>query len=213
MKFFICFMLALISFTAHAEILSLENSGDKLEDVTLAKKGTVKIEDTVPVTRLGYGLRKKKIAFISVKVYVAQLFGSDENSYARSENKALSSLAAMKASAIQMNFLHDVSAEKLSSAFQESFEERGLDKDPSVIKFLAAVKSSGDVADGEIIRIAAEKLNDGKEEIAYEDPKGKVTKVAGSAGFIQNVYSLWLGKTDEGALEDLREALVSGSWK
>ncbi len=209
--FFVLFLF--LSTAAYADVLSLEAGAEKLADVPLAKKGTVKVEGSVPVARLGYGLRKKKVAFISVKVYVAQLFGSDEKSYARSEDKALASLAAMKASAIQMNFLHDVSADKLSSAFEDSFEERGLDKDPAISKFLEAVKSSGDVADGEIIRIAAQKLADGKEEVAYEDPKGKVTTVTGASGFIQNVFSLWLGKTDEGTLEDLRAALISGKWE
>ena len=70
--------VAMLSTSAFAGILKT-TAGDKaIEGVQIAKEGTVSIGgQDLPVSIIGAGLRKKKVAIMQVKVYVAELLSSD----------------------------------------------------------------------------------------------------------------------------------------
>jgi hypothetical protein len=108
-----------------------------------------------------------------------------------------------------MTFLRDVSAKQVEGAFREGFEENGVSlKDPAIGRFLEAVKAGSGAPEGKTLLVAAEREKD-SEKVTYEDAEGKATTVDGGAGFIRNVFSLWLGKATDSGLESFQEEVLS----
>jgi hypothetical protein len=187
-------------------VLQTVPSGKKLEGVKLASSATFQKKTLQPV---GAGLRYKKVLFIKAKVYVGQIFSDHPEAFVRKQEGALSSLEKSSALAVQMTFLRDVSAKQVEGAFREGFEENGVSlKDPAIGRFLEAVKAGSGAPEGKTLLVAAEREKD-SEKVTYEDAEGKATTVDGGAGFIRNVFSLWLGKATDSGLESFQEEVLS----
>lgn len=208
-------LVAMLTLAAQSEaaVLKLDAGDKQIENVNIAKSGEATVEGRKSaLTAIGAGLRKKKVAIVKVNVYVAQLLGSDAAKFKRDMNKALESIDAMKAVAIQMNFLRTVDAETVEKSYMDSLEKNNVNlAAPAIRAFLNAVKNGGEAVDGKTLVILGEKLADGAEAVTYENTKGDAVTVRGEAGFVKAIFSIWLGNTTDAQLEDLKKSIVEGN--
>ncbi|MCC6276454.1 MAG: chalcone isomerase family protein [Oligoflexia bacterium] len=205
----------LLASQAQASVIELTKTGKDLDGVALSSKAIVKIDGReTSLTTIGAGLRSKKISFAlpSVKVYVAQLFLSQPESFVRLEDQALSSANKSTVFAIQLSFLRAVEAEKVMVAFRDSLKANAVDfSKGEVAEFLRAVEKGGEAQSGKNLVIVGERLSDGTEVIHYETTGEKLYSVVGAPGFMNKILSIWLGVPADGGLKDLRKALVGGA--
>ncbi|MNL86058.1 hypothetical protein D3C87_2146140 [compost metagenome] len=52
------------------------------------------------------------------------------------------------------------------------------------------------------------KLPDGSERVSYETTSGQVTDIKGSDGFIEKVFSIWLGKPADDGVAQLKKSIL-----
>lgn len=196
-----------LAFSSHAGLLLAEPGGKEIEKVKIAQSAQAKVGDRAySLQFVGAALRWKKVAFFKADVYVGQFFVSDAAKF----NKAapMDSLANLKAVAISLSFLRDVEAKKILSAFEDGFTENKISlEDPSIKAFLEAVKAGPEAKKNSTLTVLGEKM-DQKEIITFEDAQGKTTSISGPAGFLKNVFSLWLGKMPDSGLEEFQKALL-----
>lgn len=204
--------LIAVSSSAFAGILSTTPGSRTIEDVKIAQEGKVTIENQdIPVSIIGAGLRKKKVAIAQVKVYIAELLSSDASKFVRTESEALASLDQSRTIALRMNFVRGVDAATVQTSFSEGFAANSISvADSSVSAFLSAVRNGGDAVSGKALTVVAQKNADKSETIYYEDSNGKVTSIQGAEGFSKKVLSLWLGKGADAGVDALRQQIISG---
>lgn len=192
--------------TSYAELISSQLSDKKIADIGIAKSAEVSHGDNkAAVTLVGAGLRSKKVVFVNVKVYVGQFFVAHPESFNKSQ--ALDSASSQSALAMQMTFLRDVESEKVMTSFEDSFKANGIDlKDETVAKILSAVRSGGDVKTGKKISLAAFK-KEKTDLVLIETPNGQITEISGE-GLTRKVLSLWLGKTTDSGVEDMKKEIL-----
>lgn len=202
----------LLAVSAQASILKTENGDKKVENVTVAKAGTVNTDGKdVAVGVIGAGLRTKKVLIANVKVYVAELLSSDSSKFVRNDAEALKSLELSTTIALRLNFVRSVEAEKVQVSFRDALTANSVDlKDPAIDAFLKAVSAGGEATEGKALTIVTQKSADGSEAVFYEDTAGKVTKVPGNKGLSRNIMSIWLGNPADGGIEKLKEQLIKG---
>ena len=203
----------LSSSLATASILKVESSDQKLENLLLAKSATLQMEGkSTPLVALGSGLRQKKVIFVHVKVYVAELFAAAGTNFVRTESEALNSLDQANTSAIRLTFLRSVDAEKVEGSFKEALSANKVDiKDPAIESFLKAVHASGEAHEGKSLLLAIQKNSDGSETLVFEDTNEKVEKINGTKGLGKNILSIWLGQSVDDGIAKLKESLLKGN--
>ncbi|KHD87053.1 MAG: hypothetical protein OM95_16465 [Bdellovibrio sp. ArHS] len=200
----------LLSVNASAALLTPASGGDKLEKVTLAPSASVQVEgESVTLTSIGAGLRAKKVVFVNVKVYVGQLYVSSPATFKKSDSEALTSLKEQKAVAIQLHFLRDVDAENVQKSFKEALTANKINtQEASIQQFLDTVAKGGEAKEGKALSIVGSHLKDGSESIIYETTAGNVTEVKGPAGFIEKIFSIWLGKPADDGVAQLKKSIL-----
>lgn len=206
------FICCLLGSGAQAGILTLDPSGKSIDGIPIDKDASVSVADRrFELTTVGAGLRSKKVAIISVKVYVAELMVSDPSQFVRTEDGALGSLAGMSEVAIRLGFVRTVDAQTVQSSFQDALAANQIDlTTPQMQAVLNAVAAGGDATEGSAMTLVGERLPDGSEVLTYEDPTGKVTSVSGPAGFVKQIFSIWLGAPSDSGVETLKKALIAG---
>lgn len=108
-----------------------------------------------------------------------------------------------------MIFQRDVDTEKIQSSFKEALLTNNVDlKKSEIQKFLEAVKNGGEVKEGKSLTILGTKKADGSETLAYEDSNLKITTIVGGAGFIRDIFSIWLGKASDAGIEKLKAEIL-----
>ncbi|WP_373999573.1 chalcone isomerase family protein [Bdellovibrio bacteriovorus] len=200
----------LLSVNASAALLTPANGGEKLEKVTLAPSATTQVDgETVTLTSVGAGLRAKKVVFVNVKVYVGQLYVASLETFKKSENEALSSLKNQKAVAVQLHFLRDVDAENVQKSFKEALAANKINtQEAPVQQFLDTVAKGGEAKEGKALSIVGAHLKDGSEAIIYETTGGNVTEIKGPAGFIEKIFSIWLGESSDEGVAQLKRSML-----
>ena len=203
-------LVLLFSLGAQAALLTTEGAGEKIEKAQLAKTATTKVgEETLNLAAAGAGLRAKKVVFVNVKVYAAQLFVSDITKFKYSESEALGSLKDQAAVAIQMHFLRSVDAENVHKSFKEALKANSVNAEGAEVKqFLDAVAQGGEAKEGKALTIVGTRAKDGAETISYETTSGKVTQVTGKPGLIQDIFSIWLGKPADDGVASLKKSIT-----
>ncbi len=198
--------------SASASVLSLSPGDHSIEGVAIAKAATSTIKDRQnQLGLLGAGLRSKRVAIVNVKVYVAQLFSSDPNSFTRTLDGALNSLDQVHTVALLMTFVRDVEAVKVQTAFADALVANHVDvNNPQVKAFLDAVKSGGDALKSKNLTVVCEKLSDGTEVVTYENNHDQSVSIAGPSGFSHAILSIWLGVPADTGVADLKKALIGG---
>lgn len=157
----------------------------------------------------GKGLRAKKVTFISVKVYDAHLYLADGASFDRTEAGALNSLDTQKQLAMVLKFRREVDAKRVIDSFKEALAANSVKLDsPGIKEFLKAVEVGGPALEGKTLAIVGVRDGAGGETLIYENAKGEAATIKGSTGLIKQVMSIWLGKTSESTMEDLKASLL-----
>jgi hypothetical protein len=208
--FALIFLGLFYSFTSSASLLIPEGPTENFEKVRLSPFATVDIQnEKIRLTALGAGLRSKKIAFINIRVYVAQFLASSPEKIKRSDSEALSSLKEQKAVAIQLHFLRDVEMDKVLKSFKEAMAVNHIDsEEPNLKGILNAIKSEGEVKDGQTLTLVGSHLGGGSEMITIESGAGKVTEFKGAPGLIEKVFSIWLGQPSDDGVAQLKRKLL-----
>lgn len=198
----------LLSLNASAALLTTESSGNKLEKANLSSSANYTLEnESLKLSEVGAGLRAKKVVFVNIKVYVGELFVSDITKFKK--DAPLPSIKDQKAMAIQLHFLRSVDAENVQKSFKEALKANDVNLDDASIKqFLDAVVKGGEAQDGKTLTIAGSKLKDGSEQISYETTSGAVTDIKGTAGFVEKVFSIWLGKSADDGVAHLKKSIL-----
>ncbi len=219
----IMFFLSLIflAVSSWGALLSLEGTGPVVEKISLPASAQVKlgeklaektgkktVEETVKLSSVGAGLRSKKVVFVNVRVYVAQLFVASPETFKKNDAEALASVKDQKAIAIQLHFLRNVDGENVEKSFREALKVNDIQDDASVSQFLEAVVKGGEAKEGKVLSILGVKSADGVETITYETTSGAVSEIKGSAGFIEKVFSIWLGKSSDDGVASLKKAML-----
>ncbi|QDK37600.1 chalcone isomerase family protein [Bdellovibrio sp. NC01] len=211
MKHFTTVMLGLVfSINSYAALLTNEGSKGKLEGVSLSSTSSATVEgEAVKLSQIGAGLRSKKVAFMNFKVYVGELFVSSPEKFKKSESEALASLKEQKAVAVQLHFLRSVGGEDVQKSFKEALKVNGVNLDDSSVKqFLDSVTKGGEAKEGKTLTILGSKLKDGSEEVIYETTSGNVSSIKGPAGFVQQIFSIWLGKPADDGVGNLKASIL-----
>lgn len=208
MKHLCSFLItAFFSLSASAQILKTQNGSQALEGVPLAASAVT--DKGAKLAFAGAGLRAKKVVMVNVNVYVAQLFAANLTSLKKTESEILNSLTAAQPIALQMHFLRDVEADKVQASFKEAMEANKIDvKKPEVQKILEAVKNGGEAKKGKTLSLVAVKNADNTESITYEDANLKAVTVVGPAGFIKDMFSIWLGQPSDSGVARLKASLL-----
>ncbi|MFS4459693.1 chalcone isomerase family protein [Bdellovibrio sp. HCB2-146] len=193
-----------------AALLTPEGQGQKVEQITLSTAATTSIGgETLKLTSVGGGLRAKKVVFVNVKVYVGQLYVASPEKFVKNDAGALVSLKEQKAVAMQLHFLRSVDADNVQKSFKEALAANSVNvEDASVQEFLSAVAKGGEAKEGKSLTVLGTKSPDGSERISYETTSGQVTDIKGSAGFIEKVFSIWLGKPADEGVAQLKKSIL-----
>lgn len=184
----------LINLTCQASLISNEKS----PSVSYQQKN-------YSLTKKGKGTRVKKIAFVSISVYEAQLYHSDQivlNSNEPQLNQRDLQLG------IELTFLRSVDSEKIMNAYLDSLKANKVKTDnPNIQQFLNIVKTSGEILEKNKITIIGLHLDNGNDVILYEDQKGRISEIVGKE-LVKDIFSIWLGKTTDDQLEQLKKDLL-----
>lgn len=196
------------SLNVQAALVTADKAGGTVEKVTLSKTATADIDGASQALQaVGAGLRAKKVVFVNVKVYVGELFVSSLENFKKAD--ALSSLKDQKAVAIQLHFLRDVDSENVQKSFKEALEANKVNtQDSSIQQFLDAVIKGGEAKSGKALTILGAKSADGGESVSYETTSGNISQIKGSEGFIQNIFSIWLGKPSDDGVAKLKKEIL-----
>ena len=195
---------------AHAGALTLAEPVAQFENVQIFRSASGKVDDVnLNLTLLGRGLREKSVFVTSLKIYVAQLFGSASVACPRDASTLLTSVSGQPATAMRLDFVYDVDASRVVGAFSESLKKNNVNlAAPEIKKLLDLVKAGGDVESGDAITFIGYRGADGGERVAFESAKGDVQSVQGPAGFIHSVFSMWLGEPSESKILELQKQLL-----
>lgn len=198
--------------TSEASILKTEASGKTVESIQIAKNGYVTMKgDTTNVSLVGAGLRRKKVAILKVKIYVAELLASDASKFVRDNEKALESLNQSQTIAIRLNFVYSVDGATVRQAFADALKSNNINTtEAAIAKTLQVIAQAGEFKTGESITFVAQKENSDRETLYFENPRGVVTEINGSKGFSKNFFALWLGKPADEQTAELKNQLVKG---
>jgi hypothetical protein len=195
------------SSTTPAAVLNCTPGSTEIEGVKVCNGARME-SPAISLGLVGAGLRYKKVAFIKAKVYVGEFFADAPAKIVKTADGALASLSAEKVIAIRMTFVRDVDGEKVSNGFKEALEENKVKLDSAEVKqFLQAVTSGGAVKDKQTLTVVGDKRA-AKEVVSYENAAGKLVTISGEPGFVQNIFSLWLGKIDDSGLENLKNEIL-----
>lgn len=212
-KFFVVLSLLLIPLLSQGSVLTSEPGEKKIESVAIAKSATLNIENqTRKLDFIAAGLRQKKVLFVQVKVYIAELFASDGSKFIHSQSEALNSLELSPTIAMRLHFLRNVDAEKIQTSFREALVANGVALDsPAIQTFLAAASAGGAVDNGNSLTIVTQKNPDNSETVTFENAKGEIKLIKSNTGLSKQILSIWLGTPADDGIAKLKEELVKAT--
>jgi hypothetical protein len=197
-----------VSTSAFASILQLEDSADRVSGVLISKGGKMSIpgQDALAMSTVAAGTRTK-LGFMTI--YVGELLVSDKSKYACREEKSLDSLNDLAGVAVKLNIQYGITEAQLEEAFTSGFEANKVKVTPEIQKFVDSIRNGGPIPSGSKVVVAGQKLANGTEVVTYENASGKAFTTPGPAGLVRSILSLWVGKTTDGGLKDVRNNFVN----
>ena len=204
--------------SASAALLTLTKSAQKLDEVSLATAATATIDGAaVPLEFVSAGIRKKKVVVFNAKVYVAQLFVDSKSKFLKlpagadvaKDQTSLNAIGTLSKVALRLEFLRELSAEKIVNSFDEALKANNLSpqSDPGLGKILDAVKRNGNVSSGDAISIVGINGTD-KDRLLIENDRGVSATIEGDAKLVDHFFSIWFGVPADGGLRELKEDLT-----
>ncbi|MCM0605616.1 MAG: chalcone isomerase family protein [Xanthomonadaceae bacterium] len=192
--FAVSFALSLLINTTFASI----SEKRVIEDVLITD--SLKVEsDGKPLTLplLGAGIRKKNIAFLKFKVYVASIFAKNKKSWENEEEPI----------AIQLHFLRSIPIGKVIDSFSNSLKMNDVNLDnPEMKKIFEIVKKNGDIKDQQALTILGTRGKN--DELTFTLSSGESEKIIGSKGLVRDFFTIWFGKSEDSGLEKLMEQVL-----
>ena len=176
----------------------------------LSPSGTLKMDNQeIQLQKVGEGLRAKKVAFMTFDVYNAKLWANNKSLIEGKGEMAILAIEKLEQIAIEMAFLRDVEGEKIVKAFEESLTANAIELKGPAKEFMTAMTKTGEIKKGQTIVVIGKKAKDGSEVITLENSQGSLTNISGPKGFIIQIFSLWLGKTNDDNLAKLKKSLLN----
>ena len=201
--------------SASAGMLALEAGPNAIEGVNVAKSAVATLEGrSVALEAVGAGLRVKKVLFVPIKVYVAEMFVTKVADFIRDQSAtvALDSTDRMNAMAIRLQFVRDTTVDQLVEGFEKGLSANGASMaDPTVKALLDALRAGGEVREGQSITLMVERNADASETVTFETPKGEVKSLPAAKGIARLVVSLYLGKATDSGVENLKKDIINGN--
>ena len=210
----------LVASQARADLLNLSPGSNTINGVNISTGA--KSADQVDLTTIASGLRRKRVAIIDVNVYVLQVLVNDSSQWQRynaardgsnplASMTSLNSLQGETSIGLTLSFLRTVDGPTVATSFREALTTNGLDTDSGdLAQFLALVSSAGDAKNGSTIELLLTRDANGSETIRYQGSNGQVQSMTASNPVIQSILSIWLGKTGEMGLNNLKKQLIGG---
>lgn len=205
--------LAFILFPVIVEGATLKTQGVPTqkfaEKVTVHPEAQVVWEGAPKLPKLkltGAGIRKKKIAFVSLDVYVASSYLDEAISL--NANDPMLAIRQTKVKAIQLTFLRDLSSDKIRSSFTAALKKNEVDLEAAPIKKAISLLDF-DVKEGEVLTLLGYVKNPGTEVLVFETPKGP--RVIEGPEVASLFWLIWFGVPEDSGLETLKEQLVGKS--
>lgn len=188
---------------ADANLISGENKGPQIESVSTSLQARLEVgSQKTELSLAGAGLRKKKVAFIPVKVYVTELFVQNPSAW----KKDIPTLVAQGVWALRLTFLRDVDGDKVMGSFQEALQANKISLDQEDLKSFLKVVENG----GEAKKNSALVISGSGSDLHVSTPDGRTTTLKSSPEFSSQILSIWFGKAADSGLEDLKSALLKG---
>ncbi|MES3037310.1 MAG: chalcone isomerase family protein [Bdellovibrionota bacterium] len=198
LKLTLCSLILLAPFTGSAASLMCTGDTCNVTAVTPAKA----------LTKVSEGVRIKKIAFIKVKVYRAELFTSG-GTWKKGEDNLLEKIDGNLPIVLRLNLLRDIGGAKIEDSFRDALKANDVDLNSTGIKeLMAAVKSTKEIKENETASFVGFKKATGEEVVILVGPDGKETETQGSPGFIKNLFSIWFGKPADDQLAQTKKDLL-----
>jgi len=156
------------------------------------------------------GLRSKKVAgMFNVKVYVAEVLGTQASSFVKSASGATASLVAMNGWAIRLTFVRTVDAGTVQSSFQEALTANGYDlTDKDLTAFLKLVSDGEDANSGTTMTISVLKGTAGQ-VVVYQDSSGAIKSFTASTDISTKIANIWFGTPADSGLANLQSDLLN----
>ncbi len=173
----------------------------KIEGVNLTK--TIKFTDFSPTVfkSVTHGLRKKPIAFFSVKVYVGEIILPSAVTWDGSRKTFENSPEA----GVIMTFVRDVPAKNIVETFADGLKGNKADMNsPEIKAFLEAVKKLGDVKKNEAFIVVRQQKEE-NDELLVTIPNRPHELVAGPKGWSQQILRIWSGNPSDNGVRDLQK--------
>lgn len=195
------------SASAFANILTTEDSADRVGPVVISKGGKLKAAaaSEISMSTVAAGIRTK---LGLMTIYVGELLVSDKSKYGCSEANSLNSLDNLEGVAVKLHINWSITEAQLEEAFTGGFEANKVQITPEIQKFMDSIRNGGAIPSGSNVIVAAERVN-GKEIVTYQNATGQAFSTEGGQGFIRAILGLWVGKTRDGGLKDLRNNFVN----
>jgi len=167
---------------------------------------------TIPMTAIGGGLRKKKILFVTFRVYTARFLvsASDAAKFERTPTRALESLDSIPSVAMHLTFERSVSPQQLGDSLNAAMNANGYDvrQDPDLQALSKAIRSSDAIPSGSTGILAAIRVDPNIDLVVYQSPSGTIASVRGRSGLKRALMSAWFGKPADGGLRGLRDEIL-----
>ena len=210
MKAMLFTSVILSALLANASLLSYEAGNFKNSNVVLNKTAAINddkgVATTMKMDLLGAGLRTKTVLVVEAKVYVLQLFSDNKATFSRDAN-ALASLNGATRIALKIDMLRSVSAASLATSFKDALTANGYAIDAELTNLLAVMGKSAEATTGKTITLLIKK-EAGKTNVYFEDTKGALQSMVGSADLSTKILSIWLGKPADDGLAALKTSLL-----
>lgn len=171
------------------------------------KNNQVSFQDSTGTKTLdlhGEGVRKKKIAFLNISVYKISLFTPTNLVAEKSEFKVLEAPTL----AVMMEPLRSFGGDKMKASIEDSFKTNSVDINAQAHQDFVKLISKSKIKKGEQIFLIGMQNPATKKETLTLKRGDEVQVINGHTGFVKEIFAIWLGKTSDTQLGQLKDQLL-----
>lgn len=191
---------------SYGALLNITESKNELEKIKIAESAELKDgEKTYKLKLISSGLREKKVAFISVNVYVAQWFIDSNKEW----NKNIDKLTDLSPLAMRLTFKRNLKAAQMKEAFMEALKENKVNLESEHIKkFLDIIQKNGDINENTSLTLVSVAQENDKVKFLIESTKGTQNEFTGPSSINRDIFSIWFGESSDKKLLELKNKLL-----
>ncbi len=181
------------------------------EETPLLKSRDLIAENTsTTLTNVSHALRKKAIfGLVPVRVYVAQFFAAHPEKLVKTDSGILASLKAAGPIQLRLVFLRDIPGQKIAESFKEGLESNKINTKKLSSELNAVMMTVAEISEfkkAEAFSVTG--LWKNNEPFLLIEDSMSVKVVPGSGEFLEQIFSIWLGKPADAKLADLKKELL-----